>query len=495
MSLSLSRSNLEGLPEDLILATASAAAPRGQAADAWARLMGTTEFHDISPSVQRLVPQIFLNLRNEVDVPSRERLKGAYRYTWTKNVHLWSQARGVFEHLRAQGVDYRLLKGAALHAYSGSVGSRSIGDFDLLVHSQDVPLVTQALRASGFRQEGSRQISCGHGLSSHAAINFNLNECHVDVHVAPVKEPSALLSRMLMSAPLTRRLGGTNVQIPKPVHLLLHAAWHASQRSSPTDLAQGLVDIALLAPSIHLSELSREAASTGQERAVRLCASMLDAAGLNPDHLSTGLSLSPRLAAWRPPKIGLFGPSILRTFVQLKDRQVVGIPLRSETDSLRGLGLAYRSWLRLGRPGKLEPVLGGARGFLRDPGAVPELPALIEPFAGSDDRCVTTTPWSETSLDWRFRILLPSHVSKVRVILGGDHVYGLDAAIFLNGSFQGRLAAGDESLREVHCPVTRGHLEFSIRPLWAACSRCFPPLTDLTVSIEDISLSAPKLDL
>ena len=477
----------QALPQDLAWAITSATGPRHQAREAWSLLMDRMNFHDISASVQRLTPQIFVNLRDETEVPSRERLKGSYRYTWTKNVQLWSLASELLATLNARAIDYRLLKGAALHAYWGSVGCRTIGDFDLLITSRDLASTADALRAAGFRQEGARQIACGHGLADGAAINFNRDNCHVDVHVAPMKEPSALLSRMLSTAPLVRRVGGVDVQIPGPVHLLLHAAWHASRQTSPTDLAQGLVDVGLLAHAVPLSEVASEAGLTRQEPAVLQSGLLLQAAGLVTDLPSVRPSSSSSRLRGRAPMAVASRVPRPHHITMLTSRQVTGIPWRSGGDAIRGRGVAYRSWLRLGRPGRLEATLGGARGFLREPATLTDVPALLRPFAAMDASRATTSPWAETSLDWRFRIQLPRGVTKVRVVLGGEPATDLDAALFVNGRFHGRLVAGDASLQEVHCLVRSGSLEISIRPLWSACSQCFPPLTNLTVSIEDIS--------
>ena len=475
------------LPQDLAWAITAAAGPADQAAEAWSLLMGQVDFHDISASVQRLTPQIFLNLRDEAGVPSRERLKGSYRYTWTKNVQLWSLAADLFRRLDDRAIDYRLLKGAALHAYWDAVGCRTIGDFDVLVQLKDFAAVAEELREAGFRQEGARQIACGHGLSPNEAINFNRENCHVDVHVAPNKEPSALLSRMLLATPLFRRVGGVDVRIPSPVHLLLHAAWHASRQTSPTDLAQGLVDVALLERVISMKEVTHEAAVTGQQQAACQAGLLLQGAGL-----VSGLeSVRPSafLARFRAPAASTVVARVPRPhqITMLTSRQVTGIPWRSGGDAIRGRGVAYRSWLRLGRPGRLEATLGGARGFLREPTTATDLPALLRPFTAMDASRATTSPWAETSLDWRFRIQVSQRITKVRVVLEGEQAASLDAALFVNGQFHGRLVAGDESLREVHCLARSGGLEISIRPLWSACAQCFPPLTDLAVRVEDIS--------
>lgn len=487
MAQSPSPHSSPALPRDLAWAIASAAGPQRQATQSWSLLMDEMQFHDISASVQRLTPQIFINLRDQPDVPSRERLKGSYRYTWTKNVQLWSLASDLFASLNARAIDYRLLKGAALHAYWDSVGCRTIGDFDLLIDSRDLTSTSEALRAAGFRQEGARQIACGHGLSEGAAINFNRDNCHVDVHVAPMKEPSALLSRMLNTAPLVRRVGGVDVQIPGPAHLLLHAAWHASRQTSPTDLAQGLVDVALLEQAVPASDVASEAEVTRQEPAVLQSGLLLQAAGLVTDLTSVRSSSSSRRLRSRAALGVVSRVPRPRQVTLLTTRQVTGIPWRSGVDALRGRGVAYRGWLRLGRPGKLEARLGGAHGFLREPAEVTELPAVLGPFTDLDASRVTASPWAETSLDWRFRIQLPRGVTKVRVVLGGEPAADLDAALFVNGRFHGRLVSGDESLQEVHCLVRSGRLEMSIRPLWSACSQCFPPLTNLTVRVQDIS--------
>lgn len=475
------------MTEDLRWAIMAAAGPNPDAADAWRSLMATMEFSDISPSVQRLAPQIFSNVRDDKAVPSRDRLKGAYRYTWTKNVRLWSMAQGFLSALTESGNDYRLLKGAALHAHRGAVGTRSIGDFDLLVDETDISSVVTVMESCGFRQEGSRQIVCGHSTTDGASINLNFGDCHVDLHVAPWKEPQALLTRMLREAPVRRQVGTTAVLIPPSDLLLLHAAWHATRQTSPTDLAQGLVDVALLSRGMRLADVAEAAESTGSGDAAREAGRLLLGVGID-----TGLhglpttrrTRSARQATRRFVHSTLDRPRLLR---MLRDRHVTGLNWTGDSPDVRMGGIGYQTWLRLGRPGKAERVMGLGRGFLATPSVTVTLPAALEPFAGGDAPRAAISPWRVSAMDWRFRVRLPQKTTKVRVVLDGECLDQLDAGLFVNGAFAGRLIAGDISLREVHCQVSEPALEVSIRPLWGACPACFPSLETLRVTLADLS--------
>ncbi len=475
------------MPQDLRWGISAAAGPNPDAADAWRSLMSTMEFSEISPSLQRLAPQVFVNIRDDSNVPSRDRLKGAYRYTWTKNIRLWSMAHGFLSALTATGINYRLLKGAAMHAHRGKVGSRSIGDFDLLVGEQDVAAVMSVMESCGFRQEGSRQILCGHAMTDGAAINLNLGDCHVDIHVAPWKEPRALLSQMLTEEAISRQVGSTMVLIPSTELLLLHASWHATRQTSPTDLAQGLVDVALLAREVSLNDVRSAALATASADAVGEAGLLLLEAGLD-----TGLpSISrPRRSNRERRKAQPVVKAVLerhRLARMLHDRHVTGLRWAEGSSDVNLGGLGYQAWLRMGRPGKLEGAMSLARGFLKTPAAEVVLPDVFQPFSEDTPSRVTVSPWRETSLDWRFRVRLPRGTTKVRVVLDGDCLEQLDAGLFVNGAFKGRVIAGDTSLREVHCQVADGALEVSIRPLWAACAVCFPSLETLDVALTDLS--------
>jgi hypothetical protein len=60
----------------------------------------------------------------------------------------------------------------------------------------------------------------------------------------------------------------------------------------------------------------------------------------------------------------------------------------------------------------------------------------------------------------------------------------LDAAVLCNGVQIARIVAGDPRTKTIGLVGVGTDIEFSIRPRWPACSRCYSGLDDLEIEIE-----------
>ncbi|MEI6095578.1 MAG: nucleotidyltransferase family protein, partial [Gammaproteobacteria bacterium] len=175
------------------LAITSATAPIGDALIAWSRLMDWLPFDVINPNTQRLAPTIFFNLRNLANFKERERLRGSFKYTWAKTTRLIHSIAPILRKFDAIDLDYRIIKGLAIQVSLNTVGSRTMGDVDILIGLKDVDRAIEIIRSFGYRRNA--EVDCdGHTLSSHyGGLDFTLGETHLDLHVAETTYPEFLL--------------------------------------------------------------------------------------------------------------------------------------------------------------------------------------------------------------------------------------------------------------------------------------------------------------
>ena len=106
-----------------------------EAAAAWSRWRRLVSLDQADLGSGRLLPLAYRRLLAAgIDDPERERIKGTYRLTWTRNHLLLREVAPVMRSLRAAGIPTMVLKGAALTALQyRDPGVRSMADIDLLV--------------------------------------------------------------------------------------------------------------------------------------------------------------------------------------------------------------------------------------------------------------------------------------------------------------------------------------------------------------------------
>jgi hypothetical protein len=119
---------------------------------AWEAWISRVDVDHLDPASDRLLPQLYQNLRDHgIQHPSMARLKGVYRYHWSKNQVLFHRIADVLRCLHEAGVRTMLLKGAALATlYYKNPGLRPMLDFDFLVPADQVDLAFSVLEARGW---------------------------------------------------------------------------------------------------------------------------------------------------------------------------------------------------------------------------------------------------------------------------------------------------------------------------------------------------------
>ena len=454
------------------------------AIQAWIDLMNSVPFDEIGPNTQRVLPMIFANLRSRPTFLERDRLKGAFRYTWTRNSTTFHEARSLLIALDKEGIPYRLLKGSAIQATTGLVGSRIMGDIDLLIGLDSVELVATILGELDFRrnsyQECVRHTSLGH----EEALNFNRGSLHLDLHIAELKPPARLFTRMLESEPRVASLAGVSVLIPEPELLGLHAAAHGVLASGQTDLMQAAVDLSIMNRSMIQARLLELAAETKTTSALIHVSQEISRAGLPTlDVRIPVASLTKERISVVATESWVRAQGATRFTRKLRDRSH-RVPRNQDFTEFRGSGLRYRLWTALGQQARFEKLLAPRRqGFLNSPRIMMKSGAAAMPFA-EEAQTVSASRVAPIAIDWRFRVRLPMHVTRAKAQLRSSGFETLDAMVFLNALPVARIVAGDSSTLEIHFEPRRQDLEFSLRPLWAVCDSCYSGFPDLEVLIE-----------
>lgn len=454
------------------------------ALQSWTRLMGLVPFDEIGPNTQRVLPMIFANLRSQSAFPERDRLKGAFRYTWTRNSSTFHEARSLLLKLNQRGISYRLLKGSAIQATTGLVGSRIMGDIDLLVGQESIEPVIAILESLDYRRNSHQECVRHTSLGHEEALNFNRGSLHVDVHIAELKPPSRLFVRMLESEPRIASLAGIPVLIPEPELLGLHAAVHGDLASAQTDLMQAAVDLSVMNRLMNQSRLLDLAAETKTTFALIQVAREIEHAKLPALEVHIPMtSLARERISIKVTESWAQMKGATRFTRKLRDRSH-RVDRRRNFSGFRGGGARYRLWSALGQQARFEQMLAPRRlGFLEEPSTVIESGTEIMPFQ-SNGKASTASQVAPFAIDWRFRVRLPMNATVAKAQMHSAAFETLDAMVFLNAMPVARIVAGDNSTLEIHFETDREELEFSLRPLWAVCESCYSGFTDLTVRFE-----------
>ncbi len=482
-----SASELAVSPEDA-LALVCAVGARDQAQAAWRTLMSRIPFDEVNESTQRLMPAIYGNLRGSPALIEADRLRGSARYTWARNTRMLHAVLPVLVRLREAQINYRLIKGVAvqLSTVSPSLGTRVMGDIDILVSLADARLTQEFLLESGFRMNTTAVCQAHPGSLLDGAMNLNRDDTHVDLHVAEHKFPSELLRRMLSEPATLVEYRGHEFMVPTPELLVLHAAVHGTQAVSPTDFSQAARDVAVLAKSVDSDRLLRVARRTGTLGPLMTMDEALSAAGVQSSGVRPGrvLAMTTRAEdAWK----GIFGGA--RRLVAgrrvIRERSLGRQDLRDVRRTFGTSSLRYRAWLQWGRLSVVERAsMRFAGRFLDEPTSTWPLGHTAQVFRHQDPRGFTVSRAAAAAFDWRFRVKLSARPKTVRVELNSMAMNTIDAYVYCDGVPITRVVAGDTSTRMFSVSEPGKHFELSLRPTWTVCHRCYPGFDDLAVRID-----------
>lgn len=126
-----------------------------EAIDAWHEWKSRVDIDRLDPGSLRLLPLLYRNLRiRGVEDPLMNKFKGVYRLTWYENQMLFHNMATLLRSFHNAGIQTMILKGAALTLlYYGDYGLRPLGDFDVLVHTEQGSAAIDLLSKLGWTPE------------------------------------------------------------------------------------------------------------------------------------------------------------------------------------------------------------------------------------------------------------------------------------------------------------------------------------------------------
>jgi hypothetical protein len=465
-------------------AVIAATADTPLALEAWSALLAETDFADIARSTQRLAPMVYLNLKGATDLAERGRLRGAYKYAWSKNHNLIASLIPIVSHLGSAGINYRIAKGLAIQLALGIVGARVVGDVDLVISRDDVEATKNILERNGFRCNSVSACGLHPPAAFHNALDFNNGDVHIDLHIAELKEPSRLLTEMLREEPRQVHYAGSIFFIPSPELLLLHSATHGKASASETDFSQSVTDIALLVPYSDITLLRRQAERSGIYDALWSLGQTLNHLGRPELDMPTARLRSVPAAK---PAFAQKGSTLLgkaRYASSLwRQRLHGGKPILAAMREFTGQRFPYVLWTLLGQFSSLERFAFARRlGFLRLPIQPFEGTEFFQPFNESRLDGVTTNSVASKCFDYRFAFRCPDDAREFVLTFDGECFDDVDVAVHHNGVSLLRIVAGstERRLAVLNPPE---HNEISLRPISVACEACFATMKSLEVSI------------
>ena len=169
------------LEQELLLRAALLPGPVAVAA--WNEVRPKVDLDRIDPVSQRLLPLLYRNLcRLHVDDPWLPRLKGIYRYAWSRNQMLFHHARALLGALAQNEIPTLVLKGAAvvLSHYGSDPGLRPMHDFDILVPTARAEQARDVLQGAGWSPVYA--ITPSFLRIKHAGLFQDRDGRHCDLH-------------------------------------------------------------------------------------------------------------------------------------------------------------------------------------------------------------------------------------------------------------------------------------------------------------------------
>lgn len=261
--------------------------------------------------------------------PVLSRLRGIYRYLWSKNQALMLTLREAASLLLQNGLATMLHTGFPLvDLHYRDWGLRMSSDLDLLLPEAEIERAHALLLANGWRT--GRRPDEAERCISHAATFHKAAQKQIDLHWRPYFLDSPRASEQALWARSQQRtIQGLPVVVPEPVDLLLLACFDG-RKPMPTAVTRWVVDAAVLIRDLghpDWSQLQRRAADSGLEQPL----------GEALRYLHEQFGLAPG-SHWRAPPV----PRVDRMLWQA-DRRLRALDRSRETTlTRRHLGLLSR---------------------------------------------------------------------------------------------------------------------------------------------------------
>ncbi len=235
----------------ILLLQAGLAKP-GAALPAWREFCQEAP-DDLPADYLRLVPLVAVNLKDGgPETPRRDLLQAQLRETWLKTQRLFHLTGPVLRELQSSGIDFLVLKGAALAVTDyPHPGARPMADVDLLIRPADVRRLELLLAGRDWMpvktlsdSQWTDQIRFRHEMTF---LHAQKNGPALDIHwhlVDEARDPEAEALFWRDAVPCA--LPGLATRTLQPADQLLHTCIHGA-RWNEVSAVRWLADAALIA--------------------------------------------------------------------------------------------------------------------------------------------------------------------------------------------------------------------------------------------------------
>ncbi len=213
------------------------------AREAWQQWSRQIDFDQIDPASYKLLPLVFRNPALErIQDPIFSKCRGVYRQTWVENQLRWKKILPILMQLLDANVGkIVLLKGIAmiLHYYR-DFGIRVIGDIDILIDRERLPIADRFLRHSGWLPNTVRvDLKNKEHLERWHALNFTCgSELQLDLHWSFIQENSPQMDVQVLAEATEIH---NHLYVPNSTDLFLQTCVHGAKQS-PVPLIRWIAD-------------------------------------------------------------------------------------------------------------------------------------------------------------------------------------------------------------------------------------------------------------
>lgn len=455
----------------------------------WNELINKIPFGELDAASIRMLPMVYNNVKNEIGIPHREQLKGAYRYNWTinaKNIQKLKLFLKEIEHL-----DYRILKGWALNFKTSKLGQRVTGDLDILISKEDFIELIGILKKNQYTHKFDTPCPLN-PLNNLPIGGFDItyskiDQIEIDVHLENTTTPTKLFQEMLKIKPEKIIWNSIIIKIPTAEHLLAHSLIHGYQKVNPTDQIQTIGDFEILKSFID------------PQRFVQICSK------LNINHilsqLDSTVNVEFQFTKFKKQIRNLtrvvyickkllnkndFSVKSLKIIRLIRLRKKSKESLRIIRAKFNGRALSYYIWLKTGSLRPLEAFFDKYLFFLSAPSRPIVMNNVYTLFSGERKIEINESNVAKESQDWRFIFRVPLRTSRINVILEHELFKIGSFAIFVNGKLKGTTNLSSRYNFELNYPNDR--IEISIRNPLHSCLNCGIDVSALKFIVNQLSI-------
>jgi hypothetical protein len=325
-------------PEQALLLRVCLLDSPDEARAAWKQWKARVDLDDLDHGSFRLIPLLYRRvLALEIEEPDLGRLKGIYRYQWTKRALALRGKASLLGHLQGMGFSTLLLKGAALGVavYPDPV-TRPLDDVDFMVSLARWADVLREMERQGWHPVHPRPEGVVQWLHACGMRHADHGEVDVHGHLFRSHASPRITERFWeRSAPL--RWENLEIRMLCPEDQFLHSCEHGV-RFCRWSTTRWLADCRMIfrsKPGFDWDQVFREAERCRLQWQVRETLACLEGLGLAP---AEGLRSAP---AARPMRL-----------LERLERHWATSPPRVSMGNFDQLGLAWCYWMKIrGKPG------------------------------------------------------------------------------------------------------------------------------------------------